>query len=564
MISKNLKILSILFIISWVSLILYTVFDRSNYVYFWIIVIFNVIIILVQINYFKFKLESQIIYLELLLLSTAITLIYIMNLGSGSPLDYYYDLANIYTIYNSAWSPNVTVLGSSADNYPFSHFLALILAQITNCDVSTFLNENFLNMIRLISLPINLIIVSLYILIGKSLFKNEKITLMSTLGFIFLYVFSSLIFSRQEISTLLFFFIIFLIIAEKPKNPLIAILIVLSTIGLMFSHPLAPMVLFIFLTYYYIFVMFIDKFRYNSFNLKLFTVNFEKIGSSYENIRNKVSPNLIILLLTFILAYFIYIGIWEQKQFNYTLLILKGTLPTSPLGSGLATPIHWRIFLYGQALMGLIFGFLVLKSRKTMENFYALFFLSFGVLLTAVSVVFYYFNIEFVRFTIFSWPFILYAAAHAITHSNHSKILSVLMILFVICNMFGYFPSVYDKNQQIPGEWQQSVTEQQKMAVLTIQPNGRVLSNHYFNMILLFRNVNYVGDPELYFNGYKDPKKFKQKVDFFFVSKEDFENIFIRGAEMRTLTNETYNNYQNNSIMNRIYNNGDAYVYSIQ
>jgi hypothetical protein len=276
-----------------------------------------------------------------------------------------------------------------------------------------------------------------------------------------------------------------------------------------------------------------------------------------------VTNNFFMILVVLILAYFVYIAIWEQNKLLDTINIFRGLESAQEVGTATQTSINWRIFLYGQGLLALIFGLTFIRYRKNVKNYNAFILMLFGVFIGLFSFVMYILGLDLIRYTIFYWPAILLSSSYILLKSKMAKILSVLLILFIIVNMSGYYMDSYNQNFDPPlGQWHMSITPQEETSVVTMNVSGRIVSNQYIYMAIKKhsqKNDIVIENPNYFLSGYKN----SSSVNYFYVDKEDLFNAFLRGQTPFKVPYETYLDYSKTQHLQEIYDNGEINVFKI-
>lgn len=548
---RKFLILVTLFFISLSLLIAYLFLDRSNAFVFWAIVLSSAVLLLVQIIWARAKSEVNIIYVEIVVLFAGLQLITIAYAGLDNLfwLDAYYELVATENIIEGKWDP--PLLGT-VDPYPAIHFLTAALSQISGAHI--------IDIARWMGLLTHTIALVFYLMLAETIFHNKKVALLSGLGFIFLFYYVMTTgFGRMPLSMALFFLILFLVMrnASVPKTN-VSILAILSLATLIFAHPLSSVVLVLFLAALALGYQFVYREKASPSNLSTL-LNKLRLNSFKPS-----TMTFILLAVIGIGAHFLYISIWAQQLLYQVVSILTGTEMPRVIGAGAATPFYWRIFLYGQGVMGLIFAGLVFTNRRSRENLLCLLLISFAGFLGIWAFLSYYLQIEFIRFTLFIWPFALIAVAYSIMNSRHKNVLSLLVVAFIIVNLCGYFPFKYDTSiepKYSMGEWRRYLTEQEKLAVMKFDAEGEVVGNQYFNMAFLYyRNKQIHTDGDFYIEGYSQPNIYS----WFYFGQVDKERIFIRDMPVTLrVSEELYSNYQRTPSMLKVYDNGEVEIYKI-
>lgn len=539
-----------------ILLIIYLFLDRSNAFVFWAIVLSSAVLLLFQIIWARVKSEVNIIYVEIIVLFICLQLITIAYAGLNNLfwLDSYYELiATRDIITEGNWASSISSMAGTVGSYPTIHILTAALSQISGAHI--------IDIARWMGLLTHTLALVFYLMLAEAIFRNKKVALLSGLGFIFLFYYVMTNgFGRMPLSMALFFLILFLVMrnASVPKAK-VSILAILSLITLIFAHPFTSVVLVLFLAAIVLGYQFVHRWKASSSNLS--TILNKLRLSSYK----PPITTFVLLAVVAIGVHFLYISIWAQNLLYKIVSILFQTGTSQAIGIGAATPFYWRIFLYGQGVMSLIFAGLVFANKRSRENLPCLVLISFAGFLGILAFLSYYLRIDFIRFTLFIWPFALMAVAYSIMNSKHRNILSFLVIAFIIVNLSGYYPFVYDTSiepRYSMGEWRRYLTEQEKLAVINFDAEGEIVGNHYFNMAFLYyRNKQIHTDGNYYIEGYSEPNIYS----FFYFSQVDKERIFIRSMPVTLrVSEELYSNYQKSPSMLKIYGNGEVEIYKMR
>jgi hypothetical protein len=553
MLSRKSLLLATLFFISLSLLIAYLFLDRSNAFVFWAIVLSSAVLLLFQIIWASVKSEVNIIYIQIVLLFAGLQLITIAYAGLDNLfwLDAYYELVATENIIEGKWDPHI--LGSVGP-YPAIHFLTAALSQI--------IGAHIIDVARWMGLLTHTIALVFYLMLVETIFRNKKVTLLSGLGFIllFYYVMTSG-FGRMSLSMALFFLTLFLVMRNSfAPEPNISILAILSLVTLIFAHPLPPVVLVLFLAAIVFGYQLVHRWKASCSDL-LTSLNKLCLGG-LKHLTTTLT--FVFLAVAGIGAHFFYISIWAQYLLHSVVSILVGTETPQVIGTGAGTPFYWRIFLYGQGVMGLIFAGLVFTNKRSRENLLCLLLISFAGFSSGWALLAYYLRIELMRWTLFIWPFALMAVAYSIMNSKHKNILSFVVVAFIIVNLCGYMPFKYDKTiepQWSMGEWRRYISEQERLATMKFDVEGEVVGNHYFKMAFLyFRNKLIHTDGNFFIEGYNQPSIYS----WFFFAEQDRERVFIRDMPLTLrVTEELYSDYQRMPSMLRAYDNGAVVIFKI-
>jgi hypothetical protein len=555
--SKNALSFIGIFLVLWLLFLFYLFFDLSNAVTFWILALSCAVVLLLQIHYFNNKKEYRIIYLELILLFFALRLIPIMYAGMNniSGLDIYFELASTKNIIETGrWDPTFGAGGVTL--YPSVHLVATFLQKITTVGLECI--AQWIGVLSYVSILI------FYFLIANMLFKNDKVTLLSSLGFVFTlpYVVNSA-FGRNPLAMLLFFMLIYLLLKRcyTPNLRYSGILAIFLT-SLIFAHHLTRFLLVIFLVS--LFIMYKATYRWQRMTY-LTEVELVK-----EAPLQTLKPRIItftLLAIIGILAYFVYL---HEAQMESLLKILVMTLfgGEEPLTFAVTSPhlpLHSIIYYYGLMVVGLVFALIVFINKKANRNFFALFFIAFSGLIFVLSYISQSMHVpfSFYRASLFTWPFALMAVSYAIVNSKPKKLLSLLIILFIVLNLAGYYPFMYDKSIEPDyshGEFRICLTEQEKVATEQFDVEGKVVGDHYIAMAFLYpKNKPVSWDIQFFLEDYAKLSRYS----WFYFRQEDKERIFIRGEGFAKVSDDLYSKYEDTSQLLKVYNNGEVEIYRI-
>lgn len=167
------------------------------------------------------------------------------------------------------------------------------------------------------------------------------------------------------------------------------------------------------------------------------------------------------------------------------------------------------------------------------------------------------------RFFMFIWPLLLLPTAYVIQKSNWNKLLSLLLVGFVVVNMCGYHTIQYDRSlspNYLNGEHDRKIQIQTKAPVLKFNFTGRLVGNHYFAMVFEgYKDKEIQGDIDFYLKDYKKENKFS----WLFLNKKDHSYISIRGGNplRRRVGEDLYNSYQ--LFFDKTYVNGKTEIYKV-
>ncbi|MFC1893698.1 hypothetical protein ACFLYR_06715 [Chloroflexota bacterium] len=554
-----------LFIVLWLLLFVYILLFRSNSIIFWFIALSIAAVVILQTFQAKNGAELTFIRTEIIILCVTLQLMTLVYAGLDNLywLDSYFEIAATTSIVKNGWNPNI--LGSVGP-YPSLHFLAAFLWEITGVEL--------IDIARYIGILFSTLSLVFYLLIVETIFKNRKAALFSGIAFIYLFYFvMEAGFGRMPLATTLFFLCLFLLVkSSNIPSVAISILIMLCVIASVFAHLMPLTILVIYLALLALMVNFIRHIMLDSSSM------LDRFESLLPIEMKAPSVTIVLIGIVGILMHFVYFSYWAQESIlHQAFTIIIGVEAPRTIGTGGSTSLNWRIFLYGQGMLGFIFAFIVFKSKALRSNLPSVFFILFAGLMTALAFISYYLNIEFIRFTLYIWPFALMAMGYFVVKSKQI-LSSLLLIFFIIINIFGYYPFIYDKSierEYSAGQWRRYITYTEKSAVrfgiekgLTSNvPDeyyaGRhvttIVGNYYFNQAFLqYKQIQIILNPQFYHDLYMRPKV----KTWFYLSQEDRRLLFLRQGIM-IVPDTLYLAYQNTSSMIKLYNNGQVEIYEV-
>jgi len=551
LIVKNYKrlesILLVTFIVSWLGLWIYLLFYHSNWIIF-LILIFSAIFSLIYQIFFT-SLSRIILYCEVFLLSLGIQLInpsYVTTKVFG--LDTYKELTSTVQILRAGhWDSSLPPIGTTP--YPVVHIFGATLNLVASVSILTIAQWTglFLRSILLI----------FYFLLVRKLSGNDSVTLLASLALITTYPYAmNANFGRQAIAIFLFIFLLYLIFKENIDTRYIVISILIA-IALVFSHHLTRVIVILYLTLFLIVDSFLGRTR---------------ALNSLVSAKSMVFYTGIILVVG-TLAYFVYFKQITQYLLKRTLfLLLFGKLSVAVTETSLQIPIYRKIFLWGTFVSLQVFIFVFLyspnktKGIKVLDLHNIIFTETIHVLSKLSKIVLIPFT--YYRALLFTAPFILLTWSHAIfsnklKNTTFKKIAGILLVAYIVFNVIGYPPYIYDKSLQ-PNynhvEWRRYLNFQEISAVKSFDPQiGEVIGDYYIYVARMYfdNKDNTIMNTKFFTEGYKS----SQKLFWLYFRKSDLQAIFMQDMKKITKVSEkTYMAYH--LFLNEVYNNGYVEVFS--
>jgi len=556
--NKEFSLISV-FLVTWLSLTLYILFYGRSTFLFWLLSLTAAVTLVLQINSFRESKKLNIIFVEIFLLFFSLQLVNVMYAGLDNVfgLDTYYELNAVQLIIDQGkWGPSGYYAVTTVHPYPAIHILAATVSEITGIRA--------INLAKWMGGLFYLLSLTFYFILGNLIFKNKKVTLLASLGFIFLWAYvDRSAFGRMSLSMLLFFAFFYIIVKDSysshnkyflPSTIILAVVV--------FTHPVTRAVvvgfLFIFLLSY---KLFFGKWKFIP----------KRLGVNICNVNATTIPKrtLITLAIATLLGIIIYFYFYPGNL-TYLLRTILGHNPVYQYKPGFAisVPIQYKLFDYGQLAFLILFIVLIYKKKKTVKNFYPYVLILFALFLLVINVFIYFYlspTLNLFRLFIFIWPMLLFPTAYAVQKTDKKKLLSFLIIGFIFVNMCGYHVFQYNRSRQPDysrGEYDLKVSLCTQLAVMSQEYKGEIVGNHYFAMAFIgHKNKIVHEDLHFYLGDYKNEKKYS----WFFLSEKDREHIFVRitGKNFihEEVTERAYQNYQ--VRMDKTYSNGEAEIYKL-
>ncbi|NJE26465.1 hypothetical protein E3E22_07525 [Thermococcus sp. MV5] len=546
--------LTLAFWLSLDALLVYIFYYRDNALEFWVIILDVIGIFLIQLKYSKY-IPTKVLYLEIIILYTALKLLRFSNVGQNNipGLDTYLELLPTRQLISTGhWIPITSNIDlASTSFYPSLHILANFIYNITNTDLFGSAN--------LLGFYLNMMIFPGYLLIVKYLVKEEKLKLLSL--FTYTFTLNLLWYVRQTLALVFFIFVLYLLLkmSENRHNIRIVLLLTVIIATLVFSHHLTRIILTIYLV---LGTILSTVFQYYD----------RRNSQKYITPKSANMYTLFILLLA-ILSYFAYLREFSiEHVLHMVYLTLMGIeKPIEFSYTSPRIPVHAVIYYYG---FGFLIAFSTLKTviefiiRKKVD-YLSVLFSFFGGILILVSLILQYLHVAFTfyRTFIFIAPFLVLTLSIDLEKKgnrfiHHASL--ILLLLFIFVNLSGYPFYMYDKSIQPDyklGEHRDYLLIQEKATVTHFDINdGDVVGNHYIYLsFLYYENKSIKTDYKFFLHP-------TTKYKWLYLDKDvDLKRIYIRSTSKMYpypyVTKALYSLY--NVRFSKVYNNGMVEVYKV-
>jgi len=538
-----------IFLICDILLLSYLFFYSKNIYIFYVLSLVTSSVLLLQILFFK-KREKKNLYLEMFLLFLTIRVAPLIYAGPNNifGLDVYFELFATQNV--NGWHL-ADAIKNTVTPYPMVHMWGAILNAITAIKLAEIAKWS--------GLYLSVLILIFYFLIGKFLFKSERIVLLAGLGFIFLAKWYAS-FGRFSFSLVIFYICVYFVIRHSYSdlNHYIFLLIILIILlpAMIFSHPLTRLVFLIFLiSFLILYKIFSEKISYM----------LKKAGIFCNDLRNiKTIPPIIIIFGGLLLLLFVIYSPYSS-QLIYGIKIIFHKTDYQP-GLGFSVSNRYKIFNYGQMFFIVLFYLTLYRNRKLIKNFHLWLMVFFSIVLILINIPIYLTGIVNIwRITLFLWPMLLLPIAFIIWRSRKNNLLSFLIIGLILVNICGYPPFIYDHSLEPDyhyGEYKMVLPNSIKLPIKTFNMSGEIVGDHYVSIAHLY----YKGRPVIVDNHfYVDKFRKTTSYSWFIFTQEDFKCIFCRECSERLrVTPKIHSEYQNTPQLFRLYNNGEVEIYKIK
>jgi hypothetical protein len=224
-------------------------------------------------------------------------------------------------------------------------------------------------------------------------------------------------------------------------------------------------------------------------------------------------------------------------------------------GLGLTVPLRRKFYNYGMLFLVLVFLTAATWARNRIERLDLHVLTVFSGFVLFGNVFIYYFDIVGIfRVFVFVWPALLFAGFKSIDRMGGTRIVSIFLVVFVIINLAGVSPFLYDRAVEPDNrQFERKLTEQQVAAVQHTEYEGRVLGNHY--ILSAFRGES--RDITSQSEPYRDPDKLQQ-FDWIFLTESDKTHLLIRGEQPGGVNVDMINS---DPKLQRVYDNGGVFIF---
>lgn len=411
-----------------------------NIAFFWATLIILTMALFYHIVKFDGTIVSEVILLfEVVIIAAGFLLMYAMPHVGLFSHDPHWDYSVVKAISEYSWPlPSTAPIVGRTRNlseWPLLHILTIIISEI--------INMNSKDVAKYLPVFITSLTTIFFYLIIKTLYKDVVAALLGTLAFCSLYwhgFFHSL-FIRETIAFMFFMLVIY--IMSKRKEFSTKLIFIIATIAIAFSHHLTSFILILFL-----FVLVIAKYLISKLiNLNILT----KYKNDFENNQLiQFSNTSIVFIVTCIISYWMYIGDFTFKVLGILCKdFLYHTYGSYNLGHYFTANARMMFGSYGNMLF-IIFVFIfllysIIKSEENKSIADIIFFL-WGGLIVAISYISTYLmpRIEFSRFILFGYPFLLISSVAAIV--KYKNPLKYICVFFVVFQLILIPPYLYNNN----------------------------------------------------------------------------------------------------------------------
>jgi len=425
----------------------YNFLDEYDIVIFWLAVVLMFGTVIYQI--FLLKNYSFVLF-EIFIIYLLLHLVYIVGYYGLHESDSYIDYNFLKIILNdNNFVLGQEVVGWHVDGWPMIHIFSSNIALVTNID--PFLIAKFLP--ALIS---SIIVIPIYLLI-YNIYKSKKVALFSCLlfGTIPQFMNFEAAFVRETFALfimILFFYILY--VSKRRGEYRLTLLLIILIPVIVFAHHFTSFMVIILLSIYIIVS-------------KIITYLYRKKADIKRRLSGIINIKIIFLVvLIAVISYWVYHTVYVLEyslDVFYEIFGFAGSGITYAEQIQLAAPIvtlRGNILLYGFFIFHILFSFILLikllmkKNNQKIEDasftifFFFCMFYAFLALYASSSLLFPD------RFLPFAWMFGIIPLTGFILIMKKDickKILVVLLISFIVFNLYNIDPEYYTGNASIKG-----------------------------------------------------------------------------------------------------------------
>lgn len=420
---------------------------------FWLCLIMVILLIFYQalLSNNQSKHSHLFVILQILMLSFLIRILFISRGDTLAGYDAYNEVLTLYNI-NSLNRWEINQINGYGATYPILYFFGIIWSQI--------LGVNLLMAAKW--MPISFFFISpLFIYLIGSLKYSKMAGLFAFIGFSFLYIslFFHTTFQRETIALPMMLMTIYLYYKKINLNSskvIYTLLAISTSVVCIFSHHLTPFILLLFFAFLYLTDFLVDIKKY----LKINCI------SRYTIRKENISLTFLILFFTIILGYWIYL---KYTPLNFIALILNESAINNPgTGASISNILRIKLLLVGEILFAILFasisiyGLLLMNTERKSTDIAILLYSLFVGILMVLTLSGHLIRSEGMglgsRFQTFVYIGFFVLSSNTFSNSLNKnmnylkKILTLILILFVVFNVYRIPPYLYSEQNIPPGE----------------------------------------------------------------------------------------------------------------
>jgi|GEM_PF-5616911 len=535
--------------------------------YFWVILIVLIITLFYQIiKYDGTKLSENVLLFEVYIIAIGLLLMYAMPHTGLFSHDPHWDYSVLKAISEYGWPlPNIATIIERTRNlseWPLLHILTLIVSKVIYIDSK--------GIAKYFPVIITSLTSIFFYLIVKNLYGNVVAALLGTLAFcsLFWHTFFHSLFIRETMAFMLFMMIVY--IKSKRQNISSQIIFIISIIAVVISHHLTALVLILFsftlLVAKYLFYIIINsniliKYRENFFSNKLM----------------RFSNTAFTLIVVCILAYWMYVGDFTFKVLGILYRdFVCGSYGSYSLNHYFTASSRMIFGSYGNMLF-IIFVFICLLysiiKGKDNKNFTDIFFLMWGGLIIAISYVstFLMPRIEFSRFILFGYPFLLMSSTVAIVKFKNP--IKYMYILFVFFQLMLVPPYLYNSSftpEYEYGRYREYFLPEEYIAASWFKNNvpqkNKIVGDWTSFELFGSQQFNVYHDTENAVRIFKGDLEILEPYQWLIIRKEDFFAARVgkpRATNPIVVTEETFGKINGDWRIAKVYDNKEIMSFKL-
>jgi len=457
-----------------------------------------------------------------------------------------------------------TTITRTVSEWPLLHFLGIATSELLGVELFSVSNPN--NILRWFPTAISAGTPLFWYAIAKRIYRREDVGLLASLGssLLFYNVMFHAWYVRETLGYLLLFaFILAYVIGASKieQNLRMRLIAILLLVALLFAHHLSFLFALLFLALAFLLPGLVNRVLYPAS---------DRSNPNHSEVRLPAGVLFLTGLIMF-LSYLIYIG---QPIFGLLVdsaqALFEPTVAIIVRSSG-GPFSRDRILLASRVAFGVIFTGIL--TRKLLQKERTLVWDAIGFAwgaVTGLGVVVTYVvanvvNAGILRLEAFGWPLVLIPASHVASERRKRASGLVLIVAFAILNLAVVPPYIYDSTASPDyraGETSMRYSLGLYKAADWFEGDGTIVGDvSTFELFGDLRQGRVVTDFQIFEGNLTDISRYQ-----WIVLRQENANVVVSVSgvqQIGRLTPQTSNVMNSSSLLSRVYDNGDVWIYEV-